>query len=125
MKSKVTHFEIPAVNLERAQKFYGDIFGWTFNPYDDDYVMVTASECDDLGAPIEYGTINGGLQRKGPRAQTPTIVISVENIDTALKKIIELGGKVVIQKEMMGDMGSYAQFEDPEGNRLGLFEVDV
>jgi predicted enzyme related to lactoylglutathione lyase len=42
-----------------------------------------------------------------------------------LKKISELGGKVVVPKNMVGDMGAYAQFEDLEGNRIGLFEIHI
>mgnify|MGYP001070809594 CR=1 FL=1 len=28
---KVVHFEIPVDSMERAQKFYGDAFGWRMN----------------------------------------------------------------------------------------------
>lgn len=125
MKNKVTHFEIPANDLEQARKFYGEVFGWEFNPWDENYIMVTATDVDDMGAPTEPGSINGGLQKRGSRAPAPTLVISVEDIDKTLSKIEELGGKAVVSKEMIGDMGCYAQFEDPEGNRIGLFEVDM
>ena len=33
--SKVIHFELPADNIERAQKFYTEIFGWQFQKWDD------------------------------------------------------------------------------------------
>ena len=30
MSGNPVHFEIPAQNTARAQKFYGDLFGWDF-----------------------------------------------------------------------------------------------
>ncbi len=125
MKNKVSHFEIPANDVKQAQKFYGSIFGWTFKPWDENYIMITATECDELGIPLEPGAINGGIQKRSSRAVSPTIVVSVEDIDSTLEKIKSAGGKVIVQKEMMEDMGSYAQFEDVDGNRIGLFQVNM
>ena len=31
---RVVHFEIPADDLGRAQRFYGDVFGWQFQKWD-------------------------------------------------------------------------------------------
>jgi len=33
---KVVHFEIPADNLQRAQNFYGELFGWQINQADNE-----------------------------------------------------------------------------------------
>lgn len=122
MKNKVVHFEIPADNLEKAQKFYGDVFGWTFKKFDDDYIMIIAAETDKDGRTSEVGAINGGLQKRGPRALAPTLVIGVEDIDNALAMVKGNGGTVAVNKDKVGDEGYYAQFNDPEGNRIGLFQ---
>lgn len=34
MKDPIVHFELPADDVERAQKFYKDIFGWDFHKWD-------------------------------------------------------------------------------------------
>lgn len=124
MKNKVSHFEIPAEDLLEAQKFYGSAFGWTFKPWDESYIMVTAANSNEDGMSIESGSINGGLQKRGSRAQNPTIVIEVGDIDGVIDKIQVLGGNVPIPKEKIGEMGFYAQFEDLDGNRLGLFQAN-
>lgn len=31
--NRVVHFEIQADDLDRAQKFYEDVFGWTFKKW--------------------------------------------------------------------------------------------
>ncbi len=121
-KNKVVHFEIPADDLMASKEFYQSVFGWKFKDWDNNYMSVMTSESDTDGKSVEPGAINGGLQKKGERAMTPTVVVEVEDIDSALTKIVEKGGVVILEKEKMGDMGFYAQFDDPEGNRLGLFE---
>ena len=34
MPSRPNHFEIPVDDPDRAEKFYGTVFGWTFNRYE-------------------------------------------------------------------------------------------
>src|SRR4029453_5659606 len=67
MSDKVVHFEIPADDVERAQVFYRDAFGWTINAMPEmGYTIVMTTESDEAGTPVERGAINGGmLQRQG------------------------------------------------------------
>ena len=39
---RITHFEIHADDIDRASKFYGELFGWTFTKWVGpvDYVMI-------------------------------------------------------------------------------------
>ncbi|MES3005962.1 MAG: VOC family protein [Patescibacteria group bacterium] len=120
--NKVSHFEVPVEDLKEAQKFYGEVFGWQFKPWSEDYVSVRTVKSDSEGKSTEVGGINGGLQKKGPRAKSVTFVMEVDDIDKTLEDIESRGGSIAVPKEKMGDMGFYAQFEDPEGNRLGLFQ---
>lgn len=46
----------------------------------------------------------------------------MSNIDEALKKIEQNGGKVVRGKEEVGDVGYAAYFKDSEGNVVGLWQ---
>jgi uncharacterized protein len=120
--NKVVHFEIPADDIAKAQKFYGNVFGWEFKAWSDEYSLAITAKSDADDNPLEPGAINGGIQKRSHRAKTPTFVIQVDSIDNTLKNIETLGGKVAIPKESIGDMGFYAQFDDPEGNRIGLFQ---
>jgi predicted enzyme related to lactoylglutathione lyase len=51
------------------------------------------------------------------------VTIDVDDIDAALTKVGELGGKVVRAKMSVGDMGFAAYFTDSEGNLLGLWQT--
>lgn len=123
MKNTVSHFEIPAKNLAESEDFYASVFGWGFKKWDDKYISVMAAKSNDQGMSIEPGAINGGLQERGPRAEAPTIVVSVPDIEETIEKIKSAGGSIVVPKEDLKGMGSYAQFKDIDGNRLGLFQA--
>ncbi len=120
---KVVHFEIPADNMERAQKFYKENFGWDMNSYPEfKYVGIRTGPTDEKGMPQEPAFINGGMMTKNEHVKFPVITISVKDIDKALTAIEKSGGHVAMKKFPVGDMGFAAYFKDTEGNVLGLWQ---
>ena len=122
--TKVVHFEIPADNVDRAKKFYKDVFGWDITQYPGmEYHMVNTAAVDEkTRQPKETGVINGGLTKRNNEVKNTVITVDVENIESALKSIEKLGGKTVRKKEPVADMGFTAYFKDPEGNIVGLWQ---
>ncbi|MBI2106512.1 VOC family protein [Candidatus Woesearchaeota archaeon] len=122
---KVVHFEIPADNPARVEKFFKEVFGWNVTKVEGGmpYWICRTSECDEENMPKEVGSINGGIyKRNDESSRTPSIVMNVEDIEKSIKKIKEKGGKVLFEpKEVMG-MGRYTQFKDTEGNIHGLWQ---
>jgi predicted enzyme related to lactoylglutathione lyase len=123
---KVVHFEIPADNLNRANRFYSAVFGWKITPapkMEDQYHMAYTVEVDKKMMPKEPGAINGALMtREGQGSKYPVLVIDVPSLDAYLKKIQKAGGKVVMPKQKVMDMGWYARVTDTEGNVIGIWE---
>ena len=123
--NKVTYFEIPADDMEQAENFYSKAFGWEINKLGDGYTRIISCATTNNGvSSSEAGAINGGIQKRGDRAKAPTVVITADNFDETAAKIESLGGKIVIPKDDMGGMGWYGQFDDPAGNRIGLFQAN-
>jgi uncharacterized protein len=125
--NKVVHFEIPADNIERAQKFYKELFGWNIEKAGEmPYWIARSGECDENNIPKEAGFINGGMMKRDseqdPSGTKPVIVIKVEDLDEHLKKIEEAGGKVAMSAIDVGDMGRYARVEDTENNIIGIWQ---
>jgi predicted enzyme related to lactoylglutathione lyase len=122
--NKVVHFDIPVDNMERAKKFYNNSFGWKIFPtgMQGDYHLVTTVPSDEKGSPIEPGGINGGFFVRENNNQSIGIAIKVPNIEKTLSTIEKNGGKIIYKKMPVGDMGYVAQFQDPEGNILSLWE---
>jgi len=125
MSGKVVHFEIPFDDGERARTFYGETFGWELMTMPEmDYTLVTTGPSDPEQGPKEAGFINGGMfQRSGEFAGAgPNVVIDVPDIDDALRRVEQAGGRVMSPRTPVGDMGFSAYFTDTEGNLLGLWE---
>lgn len=122
---KVVHFEIPAGDVERAQRFYREIFKWDIREVSMPgraYYIVTTVATDEARMPKETGAINGGLYPRREADEKPVIVIEVDDINGYLQKIEAAGGKMVMPAQPVGDMGFYARFQDPEGNVVGLWQ---
>ena len=119
----VVHFEIPCDDVERAKKFYKDLFDWNIEDVPMmDYSMVQTAKTDEKGMVQKKGAINGGIMKRDETAKSPVIVINVSNVDDYLKKVEAAGGKTVMPKVPVADMGLYARVSDPEGNVIGLWQ---
>lgn len=123
MSGKVVHFEIPADDVERAQTFYREAFGWQINSMPGfNYSTISSTPTDESGMPTEPGAINGGMMARQDPITSPVITIDVDDIDAALARVEKLGGKTVLARQAVGDMGFTGYFTDSEGNLLGLWQ---
>lgn len=125
--NKVVHFEIPADDLQRAKKFYGETFGWQLQewPMSDGSVYVGARcvEVDEQTyLPKEPGAINGGIVKRDEYVRTPQVTVNVSSVDEYIEKVKASGGKLVKGKQAVESMGYFAYVSDTEGNLLGLWE---
>lgn len=120
----VVHFEIPADDVERAQKFYSKVFGWKMNPMPEmNYTILMTTEMDlEKMRPKEVGAINGGMMKRNEMIKGPVITIDVDDIEEAIKKVEAEGGKMLVGKQSIGEMGFTAYVKDPEGNVIGLWQ---
>jgi len=121
----VTHFEIPADDMKRAQKFYSDAFGWTHSAppgMEGEYEMAMTSETAEDMRPRERGRIDGAFYNREEPDVGTLITVEVDSIDEALTRIEEAGGEVAMPKGAVDEWGFYARFRDSEGNLVGLWE---
>jgi predicted enzyme related to lactoylglutathione lyase len=126
MMNPVVHFELPYDNPVRVAKFYESVFGWQTRMLCEDmgnYVLATTTETGESG-PQKPGAINGGFFPKKPDwpAQYPSVVIAVENVEEAVKKVIDAGGKVLGEPMGIPGVGQYVSFIDTEGNRVSMLQ---
>ena len=113
----VQHFEIPADDVERASRFYREVFGWGVDAHAPDLVFV-----DPARGGAESTAVGGEIRRRSDH-ETPTIVITVDDIAVALEAIVRAGGAALGEPETIDDEGRIAYFTDTEGNRIGLWDV--
>ncbi len=117
------HFEIPAEVVERLRKFYSQLFGWKIEKTEGptDYWLIQTVPVDEKGNPTRQG-VNGGMIKKQDPEHKVTNYILVESVDEYSKKIEALGGKVIVPKMEVPNMGFWAMAIDPEGNHFAVWE---
>jgi predicted enzyme related to lactoylglutathione lyase len=88
------------------------------------YVIAHTTETDDHNMVQRPGTINGGFYPKKPDlpAQYPSVVIAVDDIRKAMKKISEAGGEVLGEPVQIPGVGRYVSFMDTEGNTVSILQ---
>ena len=116
----IVHIEFPALDPKAASTFYADVFGWQIQtpPGFDDYPMFQA-DGGPGGGFIRIGSTEGGrLQRN---AGEPLIYLASQDIDDDLRRVQANGGQIVLPKTEIPQVGWFAVFQDPSGNKVGLF----
>jgi predicted enzyme related to lactoylglutathione lyase len=122
----VIHFEMPYDDRQRMAKFYQDAFGWETQMLGQEmgnYVLATTTEKDESGAKAA-GAINGGFfpRNLDLSAQHPSVVVSVDDIQAAIRQVTEAGGKVLGDPIEIPSVGRYVSFFDTEGNRVTMLQ---
>ncbi len=118
LDNPVNWFEIPANNIDRAKRFYEEVFG----------VTLTLNDMGPLKMawfPMKQGATGatGSLVKAEtyvPSHAGTMVYFSVDDIEGTLQKVTGSGGKVVNPKQSIGEYGFVAHFEDCEGNRVAL-----
>jgi predicted enzyme related to lactoylglutathione lyase len=123
-KNAISWFEIPSLDIDRAQKFYETIFDIQMTPLDMPQLQMRLFPIDD---PMNIG---GAVCKSGefyqPSAESGPLVYLNANPDVQniLDKIPAAGGTIVIPKtEISPEHGHMAVFLDTEGNRVALHSV--
>ena len=111
-------FEIPAIDLDRAKKFYESVF-------DVELTLTTMGPAEMAWFPmVENGIGASGTLIKtegyAPSHAGTLIYFTAPDIEGTLAKVNANGGKTLIPKTSIGEYGFIAHFEDSEGNRLAL-----
>ncbi|HET6780664.1 MAG TPA: VOC family protein [bacterium] len=110
----IVHVEIPATDMARAKKFYGQIFGWKFVDFDPTYSLFN---------PTGRG-VGGGIYKVDtvPTQSPVRAYVLVDSVDATISKVNSAGGTIVHQKGEVPGMGWYAGFKDPQGAEVWVWQ---
>lgn len=115
MAGELVHYELTAVDADRAQRFWGGLFGWQFQGSGMpgmDYRMAQINETS--GAAISQAEETSGH---------PNVYLATDDIDASLAKVHELGGQAG-EKSPVPGFGWFAACTDTEGNAFHLWQSD-
>jgi predicted enzyme related to lactoylglutathione lyase len=110
----VVHFEIAGKDLKESAQFYASLFDWEIdtNAMGGEYGLVQSGD----------GGIGGGLMTSPMGQPYVTVYVQVDDLPAYLAKVESLGGKAMVQPTEIPGGGSFAMFQDPSGNMVGLYK---
>lgn len=126
MSNQVNWFEIPVANLERAVKFYSEVFQKEMQVFAADEERTLALMPPGAGIEEDIEPSGTLMQTGGFEPSDKGTVVyfdPVESLDIVLERVEAAGGKVTFPRFRIGH-GYLATFMDSEGNTVGLLEWD-
>ncbi|MDW3178846.1 MAG: VOC family protein [Acidimicrobiia bacterium] len=122
MTPRLTHFAINTDDVDATQAFYGSVFGWKFREYGPPgFVQIL-----DASGEAPMGAIQ---QRRQLLEDGPTrgfeCTFGVDDIDQTREKVLAAGGKILMEKFTIANVGHLIAFEDPGGNPTMAMEYDA
>ena len=125
MNNAISWFEIPAINLERAQKFYETIFDISLIPMDLPNIKMRMFPIDDMITGVGGAIVDSSGFHKPSATDGPLIYLNANpDVQAVLDKVKGAGGIVLVPKtEISPDYGYMAVLIDSEGNRIALHSV--
>jgi predicted enzyme related to lactoylglutathione lyase len=125
MANQLSHFAIHTDDLDRARKFYGSVFGWTFQGFGGpitDFCQIKDAT-GNLLKPL------GAMQaRKFNSAPQPVYgfecSIAVDDIEAITRAVEANGGKIVMPKAAIPGVAWIVKFLDTEGNLVCAVQYD-
>jgi predicted enzyme related to lactoylglutathione lyase len=115
----VTWFEIPAIDLGRAQRFYESVLGTALKreQIGDEQLAVFPFERPGAGGCLHHASRPVTPSRDGTRVYLD----AGASLDAALDRALAAGGRIATPKVALPPgMGFFAHIEDSEGNVVGL-----
>ena len=125
MQNAISWFEIPTTDIDRAQKFYENIFGITMMPMDMPNIKMRMFPLDDMMTQVGGALVDSGGFHKASATDGPLIYLNANpDVQIVLDKVVEAGGSIMMPKtEISPEYGFMAVFIDTEGNRIALHSV--
>ena len=120
-QSALNWFEIPAVDFDRARKFYGAILRAEISPMENGPMKLGMLPVEEggVGGAIAHGEMHNKPSLEG----TLVYLTGGDDLNDVLGRVEAAGGKVLQPKMDIGVAGFIAIFQDTEGNRVGLHSM--
>jgi len=120
---RVIHFEIHCGDLDRAERFYTDVFAWRIDHWEGgpvDYRLITTGPDSEPG-------INGALCERRAEIGGEDIIayvntIQVDDLAATGQRIELAGGERVVEPADIPGVGTVAYFKDTDGNLFGVLQ---
>jgi hypothetical protein len=114
-------FELATKGVERAEKFYCDVFGWSVKKGTD--AGFVYREISPPGSPMPQGGMMELSPQHGPVPPHWLIYFTVDDCDADVSRARALGGKVVAAPMDIPKVGRFAVLADPAGATFAIIKL--
>ena len=123
MANNVAHFDIAADDVERARRFYEQVFGWRFEAWGPpDFYLIQTGPASNPGI---HGSLSKRSKPVGDGGRSAfECTISVEDLAPIKTAVVAGGGKIVLDDHEIVGVGTLIRFEDTEGNVVCAMRYD-
>jgi len=113
-------FEIGTDQPAATERFYGDVFGWTFGD-DDDSTGGDGSPYRIATTPAENGLRGGLFATAGKVPNYAIFTVLVEDTAATCRQAEAAGGKILVAPQTEPGGLTFAHLLDPTGNHIGVY----
>ena len=110
--------ELGTTDVEGAEKFYGEVFGWTTKDMGPDFGGYKIFQVGETG-------IGGVMALQDPTWPATWIpYVGVEDADATVAKALELGASTIVEGMDVPTIGRIAVIKDPQGAVFGIIRPE-
>jgi len=116
-------FELHTKNVEKAEQFYRDVFGWSVKTSSDGGMVYR-----ELTPPGSNCPQGGMMELMPQQAGVPPhwlIYFPVEDCDRDVKRVTSLGGKTLMPPMDIPKVGRFAVVQDPAGAAFAIIKLTM
>jgi len=124
-KNAISWFEIPTIDLDRAQRFYETIFATSLIPLDLQNLRMRMFPIENQMSGIGGALCHNKDFYKPSSTDGPLIYLNGNpDVQNVLDRVEAAGGKILVPKTQISpEYGYMAVILDTEGNRIALHSV--
>lgn len=122
MTPRLTHFAINTTDVEATRAFYEAVFGWQFQEYGPPgFLQVLDEERESpMGAIQQRRDLLGNEPTRGFEC-----TFGVDDVDEVQRRVAAAGGRILMEKFTITNVGHLIAFEDPGGNPVLAMQYDA
>jgi len=114
---QIDYIEFPAADMAATKRFFGVVFGWSFEEFGDDYMAFSH-------AGVDGGFYRSELQSRA--ADGGALVVFYSEILEETRVNIERAGGAIVKEVFAFPGGRRFHFTDPNGNEFAVWsDLDV
>ena len=121
MAPRLTHFAINTTDVEATRAFYASVFDWQFQEFGPPGFLQIMDDSGEtpMGAIQQRRQLHDGGPTRGFEC-----TFGVDDVDETRRRVLDAGGRILMEQFTITGVGHLVAFEDPGGNPVLAMQYD-